>query len=175
MGPFAFCPLRPPTQLRLHPRPCDPACAVWGIGAPRGSVYTVSSTSPHTAADTPESLQFSLGRLGDRDAPWGRGAPWEQLRVAISVLTHSGGYTRVYAYPVLPRGVPVPQKAQARPEGLGCVRRGVGVARPCAYHVLPRVVPIPQISQGVVVCSGAVLPVGGGGGGSGPRPNGGRC
>ena len=32
---------------------------------------------------------------------------------------------------VLPRGVPIPQATQARPEGLECIRRCVGVARPC--------------------------------------------
>ena len=26
---------------------------------------------PHIAAETPESLRSCLGRLGDRDAPWG--------------------------------------------------------------------------------------------------------
>ena len=32
---------------------------------------------------------------------------------------------------VLPRCVPIPQAAQARPVGLGCIRRCVGVAQPC--------------------------------------------
>ena len=45
---------------------------------------------------------------------------------------------------VLPRGVAIPQAAQAGPEGLGCIRRCVGVAGPYAYLVLPRGVAIPQ-------------------------------
>ena len=45
---------------------------------------------------------------------------------------------------VVPRGVPIPQAAQAGPEGLGCIRRCVGVAGPYAYLVLPRGIPIPK-------------------------------
>ena len=44
-------------------------------------------------------------------------------------------------------GVPIPQAAQAGPEGLGCIHRCVGVAGPCAYLVLPRGALIPQTAQ----------------------------
>ena len=33
--------------------------------------------------------------------------------------------------PVLPCGVPIPQAARIGPDGLGCIRRCVGVAAPC--------------------------------------------
>ena len=48
------------------------------------------------------------------------------------------------AYLILPRGVPIPQPAQAGLGALKCIRRCVGVAGPYAYIVVPRGVPIPQ-------------------------------
>ena len=50
-------------------------------------------------------------------------------------------------YLVVPPGVPIPQAAQAGPEGLGCIRRCVGVAGSCTNLVLPRGVPNPQAVQ----------------------------
>ena len=40
---------------------------------------------------------------------------------------------------VLPRAIPIPQAAEAAPEGLWCIRRCLGVAGPYAYLVLPRI------------------------------------
>ena len=48
---------------------------------------------------------------------------------------------------VFPRGAPIPQAAQARPGGLGCIRRCVRVAGPYACLALPRGVLIPQTAQ----------------------------
>ena len=45
---------------------------------------------------------------------------------------------------VPPRGAPIPQKAQAKPEGLRCIRRCVGMDVQCAYLVPPRGIPIPK-------------------------------
>ena len=47
---------------------------------------------------------------------------------------------------MLPRGPPIPQMAQAGPEGLGCFRCSWGGGEGKA-QVLPRGVPIPQASQ----------------------------
>ena len=44
----------------------------------------------------------------------------------------------------LPRGVHIPEMAQAKPQAPGCIRRCVGVAKWCAYVDLPRGAPIPQ-------------------------------
>ena len=66
------------------------------------------------------------------DPPTGR--PYPQNRPGKT------GGTRVYvplgaeeletqSYTAPPRGVPIPQTAQARPEGLGCIRRGEGRSR----------------------------------------------
>ena len=82
-------------------------------------------------------------------APTGRPYP-------PSGLGRAGG-TRVYpplcgngwtlCLLVLPRGVPIPQAARAGPEGVGCIRRCVGVPGPCADVGLPRGVPIPQAAH----------------------------
>ena len=45
------------------------------------------------------------------------------------------------------RGVPMPQTVQARPEGLGCIRRCVGGWEGLSYPNSPRGVPIPQTAQ----------------------------
>ena len=54
--------------------------------------------------------------------------------------------TKSYTAP--PQGVPIPQTAQARPEGLGCIRRYVGRSLKCNHtRPPPRAVPIPQTAQ----------------------------
>ena len=72
-----------PAQWRIHPSPSGPAWAVWRIGTPREGVgyERPSHPPPHIATYTPESLRSCLGRLGDRDAPWGG-----QGRVEIQYL-----------------------------------------------------------------------------------------
>ena len=55
----------------------------------------------HTAADTPESLRSCLGRLGDRDAPWGAGGAGGYIS---SFHPHSCGCTRVPRVPPGPFG-----------------------------------------------------------------------
>ena len=54
------------------PTQCPPVLERRGgpPGMGEGASSVLGPPSPHTAADTPESLRSYLGRLGDRDALW---------------------------------------------------------------------------------------------------------
>ena len=136
-GGFRAHKLSTPTQRRLYPSPSGPAWTAEGYGRPVGDCGRTERSLPHTAAVTPESLRFCLGR-GGIGTP--RGGLWAHGEVPPP---HSGGYTRVP--PVLPRprrdrgalwgisGTQTdhPHTAAVAPESLrSCLgRRGIGTPR----------------------------------------------
>ena len=126
-----------------------------------GTMWTLCILGPHGASLSPKWPRQDRRHSGASAVVWEWPGPCLPRSPTGRPYPPSGpgstGGTRVYpplcgsgwtlCMLVLPRGVPIPQAAQARLEGPGCIRRCVGVVGPCAYLVLPRGVPITQAAQ----------------------------
>ena len=132
----------------MYPPLCGGGWALCIPSPPTGRPY------PPTAHAGPERLgciHCCVGVAGPRVSSFSHGAPLtpkrprQDRRDSMYLRLCGSGWT--WCLLVFPRGVPIPQAAQAGPEGLGCVRRCVGVVGPCAYLGLPRGVLIPQTAQ----------------------------
>ena len=157
-GGWCACLLVPPqgatitqaTQAGPEGLGCIRRCV--GVDGVRVSSY------PHGVSLSPKQPRQDRRDSGVSALVWG----W---MVCVSPRTPTGrhyhpsdpgrtGGTRVYPplcgggwcarLLVPPRGVPIPQTAQAGPEGLRCIRRCVGLDGHCAYLVPPRGILIPK-------------------------------
>ena len=118
---------------RVYPPLCGRGCTLCIPRSPTGRPYRQSSLGRTGGTRVYPPLCGSRWTLCIPRFPTGRPYP-------PSGPGTTGG-TRVYpplrgsgctlCMLVLPRGVPTPQAAQARPVGLGCIRRCVGVGAPC--------------------------------------------
>ena len=93
-----------PKRPRQDRRDSGVSAALWEWLRP------VHTSFSYLASLSPKRPRQDWGDLGASSAVW----EW---------LAHE--------YLVLPQGVPIPQAIQAGLEGLGCIRRRVGVAGPC--------------------------------------------